>query len=70
MAAPPPLDPPLPDLPEAIGPIMVSDTEESFHEISDDDEDDDSDIHSDDSESVSGDDDVYYGGYGRCYSCG
>ena len=68
MAAPPPTTDPGPAVvslvapPPPLGPVTISD------------EDDDPMIDSDDSDrdsdEISGDEDVYYGGYGRCYSCG
>ena len=52
--------------PPPLGPVTISDEDEE----DEDDSMNDSDNSDRDSDEISGDDDVYYGGYGRCYSCG
>ena len=69
MAAPPPATDPGPAgvslvaPPPPLGPVTISDEDDDDSMIDSDDSDRDSD-------EISGDEDVYYGGYGRCYSCG
>ena len=71
MAAPPPITTGnLVEPPPPLGPVTISDDDDDDDDNEDEDEDEDSFSSMHDSDEISGDEDAFYGGFGRCFNCG